>query len=327
MSLCDEPAQPGAIADAIVEQASNWLARLWSGEASDDELARCAAWRAAHPDHERAWRRLGGIEAKLLSVPAVARAALQPGGERRSAPRRRRVLRALGLAVTAGGAFQAMRGTRAWQVAAADQATGVGEIKAVTLADGTRFWLDTASAVDVRFDARERRVVLLRGAVCITTAHDAAGRPFRIETRQGVVRALGTRFVVRDDGDATRVDVFEGAVEIRTAAAPMRAMRLAAGQSSSFSVTAVGAPLPADEQAAAWTRRLLIAEHMPVDAFVAALARYRPGIVRCDPALAAARVSGVFSLVDTDRALASLQAALPVAVVYRTRYWVSIVPR
>jgi transmembrane sensor len=238
------------------------------------------------------------------------------------------VLRALGFAVTAGGALQALRGSRAWQVAAADHATGVGEVKTVALTDGTRLWLDTATALDVRFGASERRIVLLRGAVYVATAHDVADRPFRVETRQGVVRALGTRFVVRDGacGDTARVDVFEGTVEIRSGDATVPVRQLAAGRSACFSAARVGAPMPADEQGAAWTRQLLIAERMPVDRFVATLARYRPGILHCDPALAAVHVSGVFSLLDTDRALASLQAALPVEVVYRTRYWVSVMP-
>jgi transmembrane sensor len=42
--------------------------------------------------------------------------------------------------------------------------------------------------------------------------------------------------------------------------------------------------------------------------------------------VAALRVSGVFPLADTDRALASLQQALPVRIHYATRYWVSVQP-
>jgi transmembrane sensor len=68
----------------------------------------------------------------------------------------------------------------------------------------------------------------------------------------------------------------------------------------------------------------LIAENMPVGEFVAELARYRPGLLRCDPAVADLRVTGVFSLRGTDRALTNLTLALPLAAVYRTRYWVTV---
>jgi len=63
---------------------------------------------------------------------------------------------------------------------------------------------------------------------------------------------------------------------------------------------------------------------MRLEDFTAELARYRSGVVRCDPAVADLRVSGVFSLRDTDRALENLTRGLPVDVVYRTRYWVTL---
>ncbi|KAG0759335.1 hypothetical protein G6F57_017955 [Rhizopus arrhizus] len=63
---------------------------------------------------------------------------------------------------------------------------------------------------------------------------------------------------------------------------------------------------------------------MRLDAFVAELARYRSGLLRCDPAVADLRVSGVFSLRDTDRALDNLTRGLPVTVAYRSRYWVTV---
>jgi transmembrane sensor len=86
-------------------------------------------------------------------------------------------------------------------------------------------------------------------------------------------------------------------------------------------------PRAADESDAAWAQGLLVAEHMRVQDFAGTLGRYRSGILRCDPLAADLRISGVFSLTDTDRALESLALALPVTVAYRTRYWVTILPR
>lgn len=71
---------------------------------------------------------------------------------------------------------------------------------------------------------------------------------------------------------------------------------------------------------------MLYAERMPLPDFVAELARYRPGILRCDPALAALTVSGAFQLDDTDAALRALAATLPLRVDTRSRYWVTLTP-
>jgi transmembrane sensor len=101
-------------------------------------------------------------------------------------------------------------------------------------------------------------------------------------------------------------------------------VRVNAGQGSSFNASTVQAPASVPESAAAWSQGLLVADGMRLDALIGELARYRPGLLRCDPAVAHLQVSGVFSLRDTDRALHNLTRVLPVDVVSRTRYWVTV---
>ncbi|PLY43135.1 iron dicitrate transport regulator FecR [Janthinobacterium sp. ROICE36] len=314
------------IAPAIVQQAAQWMARLWSDDASDEDRAACARWCAAHPHHELAWQRLQAFEGKLHSVPRdVARHAL-----REPAPaaylNRRRALKLLAVLLPVGGLAYLLRGTDAWQVATAGYSTGTGEIREITLPDGTRVMLASASAIDVRFDASERLLVLRTGEILVTTAHDPdpTQRPFRVLCRHGTVQALGTRFTLRQDEYTSRVAVFEGAVEIRLAHAPGHAVGIATGYSAIFSAAIVQSAAPVPASAAAWTQGMLVADNMRLDDLLAELARYRPGLLRCDPTLASLTVSGVFPLRDTDRALHNLALALPVQIVARTRYWVTL---
>lgn len=315
------PAQP-ALDPAVLRQAAEWIAQLWSDDATEQDRADCARWRAGHPDHEQAWQRLLAFEDKLLGLPRdAARHALRrpPAGAGR-----RRALRALGLGAIVLGAGYAARGTDGWQRATADYRSATGDLRDLTLPDGTRVTLSTASAIDVRFSDTERLVVLRAGEILVATARDPLARPFLVRTRHGSVQALGTRYSVRADDGTSRVAVFEGAVEIRPADAPGHAVRLDAGQGSRFSRDRVEPPAPVGDDMAAWSRGLLVADGMRLEDFIAELARYRPGILRCDPAVADLRVSGVFSLRDTDRTLQNLTRGLPVAVVYRTRYWVTL---
>ena len=314
------------IAPAIVQQAARWMARLWSDDASDEDRADCARWRAAHPHHDLAWQRLQAFEGKLHSVPRdVARHAL-----REPAPaaylNRRRALKLLAVLLPVGGMLYAARGTDAWQVATAGHGTATGEVREMTLPDGTRVMLASASAIDVRFDASSRLLVLLAGEILVTTAHDPdpAQRPFSVQGRHGTVRALGTRFTLRQDEHTSRVAVFEGAVEVRLAHAPERPVRVATGYGAVFSADIVQSAAPVPASAAAWSKGVLVADNMRLDALVAELARYRPGLLRCDPAVAGLSVNGVFSLRDTDRALHNLALALPVQIVARTRFWVTV---
>ena len=130
-------------------------------------------------------------------------------------------MRLLGLGALLAGSGYALRGTDAWRGATADY-SGTGEIRALTLPDGTRLTLSTGTAIDLRFDANARLVLLLAGEILVATAPDPAAtpRPFRVRGRHGTVQALGTRFTVREDDEDARVAVFEGAVEIRPPARP-----------------------------------------------------------------------------------------------------------
>ncbi|WP_313519340.1 FecR domain-containing protein, partial [Pseudomonas sp.] len=54
-------------------------------------------------------------------------------------------------------------------------------------------------------------LLLRRGELLVQVAADAA-RPFHVRSAEGDVRALGTRFLVRQEDDATRVVVLQHSV-------------------------------------------------------------------------------------------------------------------
>jgi transmembrane sensor len=118
--------------------------------------------------------------------------------------------------------------------------------------------------------------------------------------------------------------VLESAVEITSGDAPGQSEVLHAGERTTFTRQAIDAAQPASGQDSAWTRGQIVADNMRLADFLAELARYRPGIVRCEGNVANLRVSGVFPLNDPDRILAILPKVLPVQVRLRTRYWVTV---
>lgn len=316
-----------AIAPAVLQRAAEWMARLWSGDASEADAAACAAWRAAHPEHERAWARLQRFEQQFDTIPReVARGALS------GAPRhqdRRRVLQVLGLIASGGGAALLAHETGLWQRATSDYRTAVGETRAIVLADGSGVVLDTASAIDVVYTASERRIVLRAGAILVRSAPDTATthRPLLVQTQQGTATALGTRFTVRSGDGVSDVAVFEGLVELRPQNEGAAAVRLPAGMRGSYSHHAAQANGQVEESAAAWARGSLVAERMRLADLLGELGRYRHGVLRCDERIAGLRVTGVYSLRDIDRSLANLALSLPVELAYRTRFWVTVRPR
>lgn len=314
----------------VIRQAAQWLVRLHSGQAGADDWAACARWRAAHPAHEQAWQKAERLSQRFGAVPP----ALGVPVLTRHIANRRAVLRMLTvLGVAAPAAWLGWRHAP-WQNWTADYATATGEHREVTLADGSRLTLNTGSAVNVAWSDTERLVRLERGEVYVRTAPDtaAAPRPFVVETPQGRLRALGTRFTVRlqpagnDAPATTQLSVLEHRVEA-TPRSGGTARIVKAGQAVQLTAMQVEAPQPHTADAPGWTQGVLYADAMELGDFVAELSRYRPGVIRCAPEVAGLRISGAFQLADTDYVLAMLRETLPVQVVLRTRWWVTVVPQ
>ncbi|MBV7482992.1 FecR domain-containing protein [Bordetella sp. BOR01] len=315
-----------AIDTDLLKEAADWAVTLHYDTPTDAERQAFDRWRRQSPAHEAAWARAQAVFRTFNQMPAnIGKDALKRLEHRHD---RRRALRLLGLVLLAAPAgWLAWRHTP-WQEWTADLRAGTGEQKTVTLVDGTRLVLNTATAVDVAFTATERRLALVAGEIFITTAQDPspARRPFIVRTVQGSLRPLGTRFNVRRLNDSTRVAVFEGAVEVCPVTST-QATIVQAGEQMAFTAGALQAVQPADDNAVLWKRGMLLAKDMRLGDVIAELARYRPGVLRCDPAVADMLTSGALSLTDTDAALALLSSTLPLRIEYRTRYWVTVVPR
>lgn len=312
------------IADTTADAAAEWLTLLMSGEATPLERRRFDAWHAADPEHERAWRHIEAVAARFHGLHGgAAYRSLSP-----HAPARRKHVKTLLWLVSLGGvggtALLASR-TPAWQAGVADYSSPVGQRRDLTLIDGSRIVLNTGSAVNVRFDGQRRVLQLVAGEIMIVTGHaDGDQRPFFVATGEGLIRALGTRFTVRQFDGRTAVAVLDSAVEVQPANG--QAQRMQAGRRLSFSRTATGPQRAIDEQTAAWTDGQFIADNVRLDDFLSDISRYRHGVLRANPAVAGLRFSGVFPLSDTDRILALLPNSLPVQVRSRSRYWVTVEP-
>ena len=310
-------------------EAAHWMMRLQGGELDEAARQALARWRAARAEHETAWQRAEHVCRTFGMLPApLATTLAMPVLERPASARRRAAVKTLALLIVAGPAGWAMLKVAPWQAWTAGLHTATGEIRHLALADGSRLSLNTASAADIVFSDALRLVALRGGEIHVATSPDARQRPFIVRTSNGSIRAIGTRFTVRQDdsllGARSHVAVSQGAVEVRPADGPPVIVQ--AGWQASFDATRASAPQPLAPHAHAWLKGLLYADATPLADVLAQLARYRHGIVRCDPAVARLRVSGVYQLRDTDALLDLLQASLPIRVRRHGRWWISVGP-
>lgn len=317
---------PTGMPAAVARQAVEWWVELAAPQCDDRARQRFLYWRQAHPDHERAWLHIERMAGRLqtLNAPLASQVAQTALLTRHPLKRRAAIKTLAGVLFVGGAGWSAQRYSH-WRGWSADQHTGIGERRTITLDDGSTLTLNTDSVVDIRFDAEVRELHLVRGEILLATAADP--RPFRVATAQGWLRPLGTRFAVREYPDRSRLEVFQGAVEIRLRDAPGSGRTVQAGERAIYRRAGVEPVTPLTASAGAWAQGMLVADRTRLADFIAELGRYRPGVVNCDPQIAGLRLSGTYPLADTNRILASLSATLPVRIQFITRYWVRVMPR
>ncbi|QEY72224.1 DUF4880 domain-containing protein [Pseudomonas denitrificans (nom. rej.)] len=310
--------------ERLLEEAAEWVVTLRFEEPEDSQWQAFERWRGQSAAHSAAWSRAEEVFGAFDAVPGqVGRQALRQLDSLKGM-RRRRAVRLLGTLLVVGPAAWLATRNASWDDFLADASTATGERKSMVLGDGSRVVLNTASAVDIRFDTSARRLRLRSGEVLITTHTDTymPRRPFFVDAAQGRLQALGTRFSVRQLGEQCHVAVFEHRVEVvPQSGSPLT---LDAGQQAWFDSHGVQRTTAVDDSAALWEQGMLVARNQRLADVLAELSRYRHGVLRCDPLVADLRVSGALSLIDTDLALVALERTLPVRVSRVSRYWVSV---
>jgi transmembrane sensor len=316
----------------IQSEAAEWLVEFQTGEADAPARVRFAGWLRRSPEHVRAyielltvWEDAGlfdpsraidtdALIAAARSEPNVVSlvdahatdpaSAVRPisGASRPWIARRPRVAAAAAVALLISlGWFELSRPVQ--------YATGTGERRTMTLADGTNVELDADSRIRVRFSSRERRVTLLQGQAFFRVAKNPA-RPFLVVSGGTRIRDVGTQFDVDRTASRTIVTVVEGRVSVSyphrsladplSVQPPMRAIELGAGEEVIVAPHRIPRPEPANVTAAtAWTRNELIFDSTPLPQVAMAFNRLNTRqLVIEGPRLRDFHVSGVFPALD-----------------------------
>ncbi len=320
-------------------EASAWRVRL--SEAESESSAAFEAWLAADPaNNHSAWAEVQapwtavGESATSPEVMAARRDALDRA---RSSSRwrwarvgsYRRV--AAGAVVLAAAAACVMTyiGVAGDFAMADDYHTKLGERETVTLLDGSRVTLDSATQVKVHYTAGARRLQLLSGQARFDVAHDAR-RPFTVKARNETVLATGTAFNIDLVGPSVVVTLIQGRVTVLTdqpseplleiirprapngqPATP--SIALAAGQQ----LIAVPAAPPRIEVASldrtsAWESGQLAFDDESLASVAQRVSRYTAHPVTVAPDAASLKMSGIFNAGDLSTFVDTVTHYLPV---------------
>ncbi len=322
MRAWSRPWGSGAIPDTLLlAEAATWHERLI--DAPDRAVHQAfEAWRSTSEAHVRAYEKVQAarsVAAALAADPtilmlrheAVTRAMFQ----RR--PVRARRLVAMAVLALAGAPLAAF-GISHWMQRPAERPveevfrTEVGQQANVTLPDGSRVTLDTASQLRVAFSDSERKVVL-NGQGWFQLADSS--RPFVIAAGNRILTAVAGTYDVRTDPGQLRVLAVSGSMAMRTGVGDAGAS-VAIRPNDLLTVRGRETTIRRSENLStftSWRDGLLQFDDVRLADAVEELNRYRRQHIRVSGAPAAAlRISGSFRTAETSAFVDALTSGFPV---------------
>lgn len=282
----------------VIQEASEWLARLAADDVTSEDRVRFEAWRSAHPLHRRTFEQLTGTWNRFAAVRALVSAVAfgQSINETAAQSSRDRIrMRSGRYRIAWAAAFAAL--TICFGVfvflnrsSGRTYVTTIGEHATISLPDGSLLELDSNSIARVDFSTRNRIVHLERGEAFFKVTHNP-NWPFWVVGSGSWVRDVGTQFNVQLNVTGMQVTVSQGTVKVGRIAPLLREIPfrdtvllhdvalsvLTAGHQADFSGSAVKFRQlnPAElSNAISWRAQTLYFENAPLYEVANQLGRY-----------------------------------------------------
>ncbi len=302
----------GAREKRIRREAAQWVVKFDGVEFNARDVRTFRRWLAESDDHRAAFQHssatwsqldlLSKLEAFPLpaeDVPSVDRRVVLAGG-------------LAGLVALGAGAYLAVG-----PGAAEAFETGVGEVRDITLVDGTTVALNAGTRIEARVRRASRSARVVRGEALFSIAA-ANGETFSIQTAAGGIEALSGEVLVKVLPDGVRVSLMSGqgrawragfiSREGRVVVEPHSEIELGDGD---LSVTRIEAPL--ESRRTLWREGRLAFDDTPLSEAVADVSRHSGAQFEfADHALAELRIGGLIEARDLNAFLWMLRQNLAI---------------
>lgn len=317
----------------IDAEARRWFVLLLNEDVSPRQLAAWTEWLEEDAAHADAYARVAnlweqaGETAVAMPTPASLQAdryssALSVRTWRRLHKPNLRLVGGLAAVIAAVVGTLAVRSFLPEPLVDHYQTARAQQMRTM-LQDGSQVSLGAMTTLEVKLEARRRRIDLKRGEAFFKVAHDKA-RPFTVQTPLAPITAVGTKFNIDVSTSAVVLMVTEGVVRID---APSQGGSVQLSQAPLLSVTAghkvkmkrSGDRLVLVESDAAleptWWQGRLEYRDEPLQSVVEAVNRYakRP-VVIADAHLGALTYTGTVKIDSADAWALGLPDAFPLVV-------------
>lgn len=306
--------------DDAAQEAIEWMVRLRSGEATDDDFREYERWRYSDHRHDDACCKieatLGNIQTLHHAIPTenLRQTLLAPSS------RRKFLQKASGFAAIAVVSGLVLNQKYPLPYLLSDVHTDTGQRRRIQLDDGSTLDMNARTALNIAFGDTLRNLELRTGGIIAQVVSDQ--RPFIIDTQAGRILAQEARFHVRQESSGIHLAVLDSVVKVTNLRGNSRQVQAGHGlwfDHKSFIPLGV---TPYEETA--WTQGRLEVKDATLGSVINSLKNYSPAVIRVDQAVADLRVSGNFPLDDVPYTLDALAQTMPIAITRTTDYWIRI---
>ncbi|MBR9911529.1 MAG: DUF4880 domain-containing protein [Gammaproteobacteria bacterium] len=217
----------------IRKLAWDWVVRMQSQTSTEEDTKELTNWLNEDPVHMRAYTEYQEVAWSLDDLAALPESAAIFDFDPETTPTKRLGLKEKMVArlgwlsmPQAGWALASFMVVAimaifilepAPTVHRVDYQTQVGEIRSLTLADGSQVTVGADSHIESEISEADRFVRLLKGEAFFEIVK-AAGVPFWVEVDDTVVQVVGTTFSINRSSQRIKVSVLEGVVRVSAAA-------------------------------------------------------------------------------------------------------------
>jgi transmembrane sensor len=288
----DSVANSGAEKDRM--SAAAWLERHVDKRLSEADQAEFEAWLAASPSHRIAYLRVETAWKRTYRLAAL-RSAGSGQDSGRLFPLLAKIAAGLCVLAVIGLAFTFANGGTKQRT----YATGLGGHARLTLADGSHIELNTQTILRAPSTGMARTVQLEKGEAYFEIVHDAS-HPFTVVAGDRRIVDLGTKFLVRRDGERLQVSLIEGRARIdlgnggvKTQSAILLPGDVVVASGDNFVVNRQAVADLNDEMS--WRSGLLVFNHTTLAEAARQFNRYnRKQLLVTDPSIARSEIFGTF---------------------------------
>lgn len=322
----------GVHADPVQREATEWLLRLQSVSATESDKAAFLAWMDQDVRHVstfveifwmsyRTWTMPEDYRAKVRKLIEDRYTATEQVAKRPHGSSRRRVYAvAASVALCISAALLQFvlfkpRAVISIAVSTSEFGTSVGENRTIVLEDDSRLALGGHSRVEVALSSEKRTVTIHEGEAYFQVAKDRV-RAFTVHAGTADVIAVGTAFNINRSTDSSTVTVIEGTVLVtptaqRSRGAPMRGVRLNAGEQVIVTNLSVGSPLQVRDLASitSWQTGRLSFRQRPLHEAIGDVNRYAKKPLVLAPEVSEVAVTGTLTINNIGGWIKSLERA------------------